>query len=786
MKKLLLSVFVFLTILTTSSISLQTFAQSMSFADLINLLISVGVITPDKADIARAIIGNVNSTVQSVSTSTNISINNISGEWACSSTIDMSGRTTSVVFNLIQKDGSSSYSGESLDGYLVSGTIVGNIINDTWTKGSYTSTGSGIISNDANSYTTSWKDKNGLTGKDSCVRKIQASTATSTSINFATSSVQLHSTSPSTYSTTSAISATSTSPSTVVGSSSPACSSILTRDLSYGLSGIDVVNLQKFLFSKGFTLEYNGYFGDITKSSVIKYQLANGLNPADGYVGAKTRELINMTICNIPQSSTSCVDTDGGKDYYVKGSVNLIKAGANVTETDSCMDSSKIIEYFCSEDNVITNDHSFSCPNGCSDGVCVKDAPKEVLSWQSWESAKNVLNPRITFNGNEYVPFDDDATAAKFCMLVPDRKFIGGRITQADSWVWGGKTNDSLRWTGSEWLPTATKNYVRRIECSSPIVSNPQPSIQVLSPNGGENLKEGNIVNISWKTTGMTSSQKMSITLDVPHLNSTIGTKIVDNISNTGSYSWTVKPLQPFYESEGNSTVTPNGQYKVSVVCNAGELNCPQSYNFDQSDNYFTITPRVVTKPTCTSFNYSSWGQCVGYTPDYSCACGNDSNSCACGDEDYGCGPEANESCGNDSYSCACGDETFDCICDADVGAGGTQTRTVISASPAGCVGGSPVLSQDCNPNMECTPGEMRQDPQESIDRYCSGQDLMETFIERYYYCDENGIWLPPEEIYYENVIENNSPECGYYIDDPAASFIAFQDIVKLIKLLKK
>ena len=55
----------------------------------------------------------------------------------------------------------------------------------------------------------------------------------------------------------------------------------------------EVVELQKFLNNAGFgILVVDGKFGPKTKASVIKFQIANGLN-GDGIVGASTRALLN-------------------------------------------------------------------------------------------------------------------------------------------------------------------------------------------------------------------------------------------------------------------------------------------------------------------------------------------------------------------------------------------------------------------------------------------------------------------------------------------------------------
>ncbi|RLF32537.1 MAG: hypothetical protein DRN08_06540, partial [Thermoplasmata archaeon] len=80
-----------------------------------------------------------------------------------------------------------------------------------------------------------------------------------------------------------------------------------------------------------------------------------------------------------------CADSDNGKNFYRKGSVTGIDIGSNYTdrktETDRCDTSNDHIlyEYFCfHKDNAMAElagyfgFETYHCPNGCSDGVCIK------------------------------------------------------------------------------------------------------------------------------------------------------------------------------------------------------------------------------------------------------------------------------------------------------------------------------------------------------------------------------------------------------------------------------
>lgn len=102
--------------------------------------------------------------------------------------------------------------------------------------------------------------------------------------------------------------ATSTIPIIVteVKASIPSSSSIFTRDLSFGMSGKDVLSLQEFLIkqntgSASQALMEDGssdYFGILTKAALIEFQEKNNITPANGYFGSITKAVIENIIKN--------------------------------------------------------------------------------------------------------------------------------------------------------------------------------------------------------------------------------------------------------------------------------------------------------------------------------------------------------------------------------------------------------------------------------------------------------------------------------------------------------
>lgn len=72
------------------------------------------------------------------------------------------------------------------------------------------------------------------------------------------------------------------------------------RNLTVGSSGEDVVSLQTWLEQKGFLIMpagvAKGYFGNLTRTALAKYQASVGITPAVGYFGPITRAKVNSSI----------------------------------------------------------------------------------------------------------------------------------------------------------------------------------------------------------------------------------------------------------------------------------------------------------------------------------------------------------------------------------------------------------------------------------------------------------------------------------------------------------
>ncbi|HLD48856.1 MAG TPA: hypothetical protein VJB11_00670, partial [archaeon] len=98
---------------------------------------------------------------------------------------------------------------------------------------------------------------------------------------------------------------------------------------------------------------------------------------------------------NQTNTTTTCTDSDGGINYYVKGTLTIqgkegyltdacqIKTGnASYTSTDSCFGNDCYLEeaycYSSSKSYRTYPADYYNCPNGCKDGACLSTAQPSI------------------------------------------------------------------------------------------------------------------------------------------------------------------------------------------------------------------------------------------------------------------------------------------------------------------------------------------------------------------------------------------------------------------------
>jgi len=80
-----------------------------------------------------------------------------------------------------------------------------------------------------------------------------------------------------------------------------------------------------------------------------------------------------VSITGYATATPSCTDSDGGINYYVKGTVRYFDGAGYYNYSDYCFSSTGLYERYCSGNYVYGT--TYYCPYGCSDGACVNVTP---------------------------------------------------------------------------------------------------------------------------------------------------------------------------------------------------------------------------------------------------------------------------------------------------------------------------------------------------------------------------------------------------------------------------
>lgn len=157
------------------------------------------------------------------------------------------------------------------------------------------------------------------------------------------------------------------------------------------------------------------------------------------------------------------------------------------------------------------------------------------------------------------------------------------------------------------------------------------PSIQVLSPNGGEVWQIGSTQTISWRTTNISSpNDKMTIYI-IPAGDTSKNINLAQQIPNTGSYTYTVE--DPSKYSYRSSLYQAGNQFKIFVCAQAANNNDLCSYAVDYSDAPFSIVAATQQLTVDLKVNGSDNPSSIPYdstfTASWASTGARDTSSCA-------------------------------------------------------------------------------------------------------------------------------------------------------------
>jgi hypothetical protein len=137
---------------------------------------------------------------------------------------------------------------------------------------------------------------------------------------------------------------------------------------------------------------------------------------------------------SIVSTPAACTDSDGGRNYYTKGTT--IDPDTGKSFTDYCLSDSILREYFCLSPSSVfpkgsVGQEDYTCPYGCKDGACIREKSITVVSPNGGE--KWVFNTPQTIVWNStgidkvviYLWFPDGAT----CKLADNITASDGKYT---------------------------------------------------------------------------------------------------------------------------------------------------------------------------------------------------------------------------------------------------------------------------------------------------------------------------------------------------------------------
>jgi len=327
------------------------------------------------------------------------------------------------------------------------------------------------------------------------------------------------------------------------------------RDRDVNKNG-DVSTLQDFLQSQGYLKsEQSGYFGLLTVKAVKDFQKNNNINPS-GYFGPITIQKIKDITCGgvmpspnpvptptpVPTSSITVLSPNGG-ETWVKGETKTISWKDNTTSA------SMLPTYY----DVKLISYNYNPPVCTADGICsgtvAMIAPLMITKVNGLSYSWQVGNVANSSN-------------------VPEGAY---KIQVCRSGTGACDLSDSYFKIVSSVLSTCT--------------SSSEPSITVLSPNGGETYTAGQQITVKWKSCNIPANDKLDITLK------NVDQPMEQDLTNpTGTFN------------DGSETFTLNLPSPMQlgthfkVLVNDSYLTTSSGQGvFDWSDNLFTINSPTIS-----------------------------------------------------------------------------------------------------------------------------------------------------------------------------------------------
>jgi hypothetical protein len=297
-----------------------------------------------------------------------------------------------------------------------------------------------------------------------------------------------------------------------------------------------------------------------------------------------------------------CVDSDGGRNYYVKGKIDYTTiAGVTGSISDECYDGQYLQEFYC---DVSSGDNykyeKYACPNGCLNGACVQattpsitvTSPNGGEVWKvgethniTWNSAfissdANVsiqLSYILNNNSSPYeslifpIGINTIKNTGNYSWLIPTGSFNSFTWTNMQNGKYLIRLIYSDPATGKVLAQDYSDNYFTIASAST------QPSITVTSVGGSD--IPGHNLTFFWTASGVSavdlilenSSKTYTLATGVPANNGSYSVRIPGD-AVLGTYYMIVKSGSTVAYGEKFSIVAPAAATITVTSPNGGEL----------------------------------------------------------------------------------------------------------------------------------------------------------------------------------------------------------------------
>ena len=387
----------------------------------------------------------------------------------------------------------------------------------------------------------------------------------------------------------------SDTPFTITSSNTTPCFTF-TRDLRLGNEGPDVAALQKFLIGKGFDIPNltrgqtpYGYFGGSTRVALQNYQRSVGIDPT-GFFGPVTRALVNAGCVNNQQPSITVLTPNGG-EIWEAGSTQTIKwTSNNIPSNQVLVQFSKGLNIVYSEYFSNIGSAQLTLPNiGTGSDFKLTVGYKNSAGVFYSDSSDNYFTITNDASISEQVKcvFSGATTEQKCYTSNTALSFGCSGIASCVVNVSGPK-GTQLTWKSScgGYAYTKIDGQTESVNFYCKTTPQPQPSITVVAPNGGEVITyDGTDQQIYLKWTQNYLSNQLSITMQDYNTGGVYYSRSVDNIG-TGDNSVLLSP---------ETFNVPTGQYRFTI-CDKNIIS-PQIL-CDFSDTSFTIARSKIISPS--------------------------------------------------------------------------------------------------------------------------------------------------------------------------------------------